>query len=100
MTINDLSSIGTLGGLRDLGLTVPDDVSLVGFDDVVGAELFDPPLTVIVQPVYDIGRRAIDVLLRRIAEPDRPLEDVTLPARLVERASVIPIDIVPSEEEV
>ena len=44
------------------GCRVPADVSLVGFDDVIGGDLIDPPLTVIQQPVFDIGRRAIDVL--------------------------------------
>ena len=100
VTINDLSTIGTLHGLRELGLRVPRDVSLVGFDDMVGADLFDPPLTTIAQPAFDIGRRAVGLLARRAAEPGAPTEDVVLPTRLVIRASTAPNSISATEEEV
>ena len=85
LTCNDLSTIGTLRGLRGLGLRVPGDVSLVGFDDVIGGDLLDPPLTVIQQPVFEIGCRAIDVLIQRIADPAGPRIDIALPTRLVVR---------------
>ena len=87
LTCNDLSTIGTLRGLRGLGLRVPGDVSLVGFDDVIGGDLLDPPLTVIQQPVFEIGCRAIDVLIQRIADAAGPRIDIALPTRLVVRAS-------------
>ena len=90
VTINDLSTIGTLRALRSLGLRVPEDVSVVGFDDVLGAELYDPPLTVIAQPVYDIGHRAIELLTRRVASPDAPNEEVMFATHLLIRGSTAP----------
>jgi LacI family transcriptional regulator len=73
-----------------LGLRVPADVSVVGFDDVLGAELYDPPLTVIAQPVYDIGHRAIELLTRRVAAPGAPNEEVMFATHLLIRGSTAP----------
>jgi DNA-binding LacI/PurR family transcriptional regulator len=87
VTTNDLSTIGTLQALRDLGRRVPDDVSVIGFDDFVGADLFDPPLSAICQPVFDIGQRAIELLVRRVMTPDASLEEVVLAPRLILRGS-------------
>lgn len=87
VTMNDLSSIGAMHGLRHAGLAVPADVSLIGVDDLPGADLFAPPLTAIAQPVFAIGRRAIEMLARRVAAPGAPAEEVVLPMELVIRAS-------------
>lgn len=100
VTINDLSTIGTLLALRSLGLRVPDDVSVIGFDDVLGAELYDPPLTVIAQPVYDIGQRAIELLAHRVANPEAPFEEVAFETRLIVRESTAPARVRGSSEEV
>jgi DNA-binding LacI/PurR family transcriptional regulator len=100
VTINDLSTIGTLHGLRDLGLRVPDDVSVVGFDDPVGGDLFDPPLTTVAQPVFTIGRQAVELLARRAAQPEAPPEELLLPTRLVVRSSTAPSQIPSTAQEV
>ena len=55
---NNLATIGAMHGLRELGLRVPDDVALVGFDDFEWADYFEPRLTVIAQPCQEIGREA------------------------------------------
>ena len=90
VTTNDLSTVGTMQALRDVGLRVPRDVSVIGFDDFVGADLFDPPLSAISQPAVEIGRRAIEMLVRRVNAPDAPLEEVVLEPTLVLRASTAP----------
>jgi LacI family transcriptional regulator len=100
VTINDLSTIGTLRALRSLGLRVPDDVSVVGFDDVAAAELYDPPLTTIAQPVYEIGRRAIELVARRVATPDAPYEEVVFETHLLIRGSTGPVRRLENLEEV
>jgi DNA-binding LacI/PurR family transcriptional regulator len=100
VAINDLSTIGTLLALRSLGLRVPDDVSVVGFDDVPGSTLYDPPLTTIAQPVHEIGQRAIELAARRVATPDLPYEEVVFPTRLLLRGSTGPVRIRDSLEEV
>ncbi len=67
--------------------TRPDDVSIVGFDDMPWQVAMQPPLTCIAQPTYDIGATAARLLLERIAEPERPVRRVVLETALVVRAS-------------
>ncbi len=89
-TVNNLATLGTLQALRELALRVPDDVSVCGFDDLLAGELLDPPLTAIDQPTYDLGQRAIDLLVRRITTPDASVESVVLDTTLLIRASTGP----------
>jgi LacI family transcriptional regulator len=69
---NDLMAIGALAALEELNLTVPDDVAVVGFDDIGPAVLVTPMLTTVAVPQYDIGLFAAEELLRRIEGPDLP----------------------------
>jgi len=83
---SDVVALGAIGALREAGLRVPDDVSVVGFDDIPLAAYFDPPLTSIRVPAHDLGLAAGHALLDRIAGrevPDRTL----LPTELIVRAS-------------
>lgn len=84
---NNLMTVGALGALHQRGLRVPADVALVGFDDLPWAEALDPPPTVVRQPAYDVGRQAMELLLKRIMEPDRPPVTVRLRPELVIRRS-------------
>jgi LacI family transcriptional regulator len=84
---NNFIAIGTLHGLAELGLRVPEDVAVVGFDDLPEAMVTFPFLTVAAQPAFDIGRESVAMLLDRIANPRRPPREVTFPARLVIRRS-------------
>jgi LacI family transcriptional regulator len=86
-TANNLMTVGALECLVDRGVGVPEDVGLFGFDDVPCATLIRPPLSTITQPTYDIGRTAAELLLRRIADPDRPPSMTVLPTELHVRAS-------------
>lgn len=74
--------------LGRLGLMVPHDVSVVGFDDDPLAEVLAPPLTSVSQPFADMGRAAFALLHRRILEPHSPVEHRHVPVRLVSRASI------------
>ena len=87
---NDEMAIGCLHELRDSGLVVPDDVSVVGFDDIRYAEVTVPPLTTIRQPAEEIGERAIQRICRRIEEgPDvGNSEPQIVPHKLIVRQSV------------
>jgi LacI family transcriptional regulator len=84
---NNLMTIGAMRGLRAARVRVPDDMALVAFDDFVWADLFEPRLTAIAQPTTQIGQRAVDLLLARLAEPDRPPQKVRLKTTLVVRDS-------------
>lgn len=87
-TANNLLTVGALRAIRDLDLRIPEDVSLVAFDDMEWASLIRPRLTVIAQPTYEMGRTAADLVLKRIAAPDRPVGTVELKPKLCVRKSV------------
>lgn len=88
---NDEMAIGALHEIKSAGLRVPDDVSVIGFDDIRYAEVTDPPLTTISQPAEEIGERVMYRLCRRIEEGksagNRP---EIVPYKLVVRQSVAP----------
>jgi len=88
---NDISAIGAIRALRDSGLCVPQDVSVVGFDDIQSAAYSTPSLTTVRQPLAEMGQRGAQVLLERIAhrEAPYPSEIVTAP-ELVVRESTCP----------
>lgn len=85
--VNDLIAISALSVLRRERIDVPREVGVIGFDDMQwsGWPLID--LTTIRQPLAELGRQAVDLLLRRIGEPKRCLESVVLPVSLVPRGS-------------
>jgi LacI family transcriptional regulator len=86
---SDYLAIGVLGAFAQVGLSVPQDMSLIGFDDMPFADLMNPPLTTIRQPVPDMGRTAFQRLLALIqGEAAAPL--TRLPVDLVLRQSVLP----------
>jgi len=66
---NDLVAIGALTALKRLGKRIPEDVSVVGYDNIQMAELVDPPLTTVSQPTYEMGKRAMGVILNQIQCP-------------------------------
>ncbi|MGQ9887149.1 MAG: LacI family DNA-binding transcriptional regulator [Aggregatilineales bacterium] len=87
-TGNNFIAIGALRAVREAGLRVPDDISLVTFDDLPAAAVVDPFLTVAAQPAYEMGRRATAVLLERLAEGGPPApQEIVLPAELIVRQS-------------
>ncbi len=84
---NDHTAGEFMRGLRDLGYRIPEDVRIVGMDDVEYASLLPVPLTTIHQPCREIGEAAIAAMLDRIARPDMLTRDVLLEAKLVLRQS-------------
>jgi LacI family transcriptional regulator len=81
---------GTLRAVRAAGLAYPRDISLIGFDDSSWAAVMDPPLTMIEQPMHELGEQAAATLLTLIDGGSTPRSLHTLETRLVERASVAP----------
>jgi len=85
---NNFIAIGALKALRELGVRVPEDICVVGFDDLPVSLVVEPFLTVVAQPAYEMGRRATEVLLQRIANPAAtPYQEVLLPTQLIIRQS-------------
>jgi LacI family transcriptional regulator len=87
---NDASAIRTVEVARSLGLRVPEDVSVIGFDNVPESALCDPPLTTIDQSIKELGARAVRLLLALIDGREVPASPVMLPTRLVVRRSCSP----------
>lgn len=89
MAVNNMRTIGLLQAVREAGLRVPEDISLVGFDDSPWLPLLDPPLTTVRQPLQEIGEEAVRLLAQRIETGNGEAPVVTvLQPELVVRASV------------
>lgn len=84
---NDDTAWGAIEALRDAGMRVPDDVSVIGFDGTQSAAFCNPPLTTVEVPLQQMGRAAVEMLLLHVRTPQRPAETLTLPTRLRIRAS-------------
>jgi len=84
---NDQMAIGVLQSLARAGVRVPSDVSVVGFDDIYPGSLQHPPLTTVHQPMRQLGQRACERLLERIAAPELAPTVQVLATELVVRAS-------------
>lgn len=84
---NNLMTLGAFRAVHEAGIRIPDEVALVGFDDMPWATSLNPPLTAVSQPSQEIGSTAADLLLDRIARPERATRHVILETTLVVRAS-------------
>jgi LacI family transcriptional regulator len=99
--LNDLMALGGLEAAREAGRRVPDDLSIVGFDDIPFAALANPPLTTVGQPIRQLGEQAADLLLQVIEDgvpptlEASPQPNVLLPNQLMVRHSTAPPAIIP-----
>lgn len=84
---NDAMAIGAIKAVRHRGGRVPDDVAVVGFDDIQMASIFEPGVTTIAQPMFDIGKQAMKLLLQLIDGEEVERRQFVLPDRLVIRES-------------
>lgn len=87
-TSNDAMAVGVYHALYQAGLSVPDDMAVIGYDDIELARYMTPPLTTIHQPKDELGELAIDTLIHRFADPDADQQLLVLTPELVERGSV------------
>jgi LacI family transcriptional regulator len=87
---NDQSAFGAMEVIRERGLSIPQDISIIGFDDIPQASIVYPKLTTVRQPLDQMGRVAAKILLERIENPERSLRRVTLSTHLVIRDSCQP----------
>jgi LacI family transcriptional regulator len=85
--VNDSMAIGAIREAKSHGKRVPDDLSVVGFDDISWAELNSPPLTTVRIPRQQIGKEAAHRILMLLREPDLPASEIIVPVQLVERHS-------------
>jgi LacI family transcriptional regulator len=90
---NDEMAIGVIGSLQRAGKRVPEDVSVIGFDDIPYANAIYPALTTVAQPITEMARTGVSMLLERIRHPGGEPRRVVLPTRLIERESVACIHV-------
>jgi DNA-binding LacI/PurR family transcriptional regulator len=95
LSFNDIAAIGAIRALRDANLRVPEDVSVVGFDDIKAAAYHNPSLTTIRQPLHDMGETAARILLQRIRGFKDYPEEFAVPPELIIRESTAPLNIKP-----
>ena len=94
---NDLIAIGAIRGMTRLGARVPQDVSVVGFDNIFGADFCTPPLTTVAAPLRHLGALAVETLIRELRTGARrsgsgaTVRSALLPSRLLERSSTAPV---------
>jgi DNA-binding LacI/PurR family transcriptional regulator len=84
---NDMAAIGAITRIKEFNLRVPDDVAIVGYDNISIAEWYDPTITTVDQPHYKIGRESMKAVLRRIEDPTGPGESVEFETTLIVRRS-------------
>jgi LacI family transcriptional regulator len=84
---NDRMAIGAISALAEVGRKVPDDVSVIGFDDIPEATYTNPPLTTIRQPLQEVGRTAARLLIQRVENPSIGPTQVLLDTELILRSS-------------
>ena len=87
---NDLMALGAMQEFKSAGLQVPQDISVVGFDDIAFAALAEPPLTTVCSPRIEIGRRAVEALMSTIDHPHQQGIEVRIPTYLLKRSSTAP----------
>ncbi len=87
---NDLSAFGAMDAARECGLRIPDDISIIGFDDIPQASFVYPKLTTVRQPLAQMGQVAVKVLMERIEDQSRLPQRVALATQLVIRDSCGP----------
>ena len=88
---NDHMAVGAIKALKEAGGSVPGEMALVGYDDILYAQYLEVPLTTVRQPTKELGEAAAEVLLRRIANRKAPVERVILQPSLIVRASSRPV---------
>ncbi|MBN2406082.1 MAG: substrate-binding domain-containing protein [Elusimicrobia bacterium] len=85
---NDLMAIGAMKAIEEKGLKIPDDISLIGFDDIIISGYLCPPLTTIRQQLFHLGKEAVNTIINIIKEDIRGIQKMEIKTRLIERGSV------------
>lgn len=84
---NGVTQLKLINSLQQRGLRIPEDIGIAGFDDSDWAPLVGSGITTVAQPTYEIGQKAMEKILQRIAGDESPKEDISLPGRLIVRGS-------------
>ncbi len=97
---NDMMALGAMAEFKAGGLRVPEDISIVGFDDIAFASLCEPPLTTVCSPRVEMGRRAIEALMMTIEKNGQTGTEIKIPTYLIVRKSTAPLRVVKGKESI
>lgn len=89
-TTDNVMTLGAFEALQERGVTIPEEISLFGFDDLEWTRIVRPPVSVVAQPVYEMGVAAARRLLARVGGDESPVQTLVLPTRLMLRDSTAP----------
>ncbi|MCD5324579.1 MULTISPECIES: LacI family DNA-binding transcriptional regulator [Pontibacillus] len=87
MVANNILTLGSVVTLNERNIKVPDDLAMIGYDNYEWTEATNPPLTVIKQPIHEIGEQAAELLIARLEDREAETRHISLPSRLEERQS-------------
>lgn len=87
---NDMMALGAMQEFKAAGLSIPGDISIIGFDDISFASLSEPALTTVCSPRVEIGRRAVEALLLTVDRPHQQGVEIKIPTYLITRGSTAP----------
>jgi DNA-binding LacI/PurR family transcriptional regulator len=88
IALSDVIAFGLIEAAREAGLRIPEDVAVVGFDDVEASQMVNPPLTTVRQPIREKGRRAAELFVQMLRADSPPaVQHIQLPVELVVRES-------------
>lgn len=90
--INDEIAFGLYFGLAEAGKKIPENYSIIGYDNVDMCEYITPKLTTIAQPIFELGEKTAELLLKRLANPDDRWQEITLPVKIIKRFSTAPLN--------
>ena len=85
---NDTMALGLMSRLQQQGIRIPEDISVIGYDNIELAEYFSPPLTTVHQPKRRVGKNAFEILLERIKDKDHEKRVFEMHPEIVERSTV------------
>jgi LacI family transcriptional regulator len=88
LAFNDLIAVGAMSAIQEKGYRIPEDIAVIGYDDIEYAKYTTPPLTTIRQDADRIGRLAMDVLINKINNPEAAQQQIYLPPQFIQRSSV------------
>ena len=86
-TCSDVFAAATINAAQSLGIRVPEDLSVIGFDNIETSRMTQPPITTIAQPGFQMGQQACSILVEKIGNPDLPRRHILLNTELIIRNS-------------
>jgi DNA-binding LacI/PurR family transcriptional regulator len=91
--LNNQMALGAIEAINERKLKIPDDISIVGFDDIQWARVISPSITVIRQPAYEMGRRIAELFFQKVKDPEREPVQIILQPKLIVRQSTAPVKV-------